>query len=110
MQARVKEAIEAKAKQQLETQTALSACVNLGMQCIEAQIPLSFVEGLLDVSTPTVYRWVTGVTVPTNKPLRRRLVRLSCAIDLALEAKALPAPKFDADILVHYWKQSKHVS
>jgi hypothetical protein len=110
MHDRVKAAINAAAKELTELNGEPTICVDIGLKCIVAQVPLSFIEALLDVSTPTVYRWVTGTNNPNNKAIRRKLVRLRETLELALNAGAVPASKFEPAILLPYWKQTKHLT
>lgn len=81
--------------------------VRVGMLCVNGDVPLPFVQGIVKVSTPTIYRWVEGQTDPTTATLVNKLKRVEWMLTRAIEDGVLPSEdKFDPRVVLPYWKQS----
>ena len=83
--------------------------VKVGLLCIQGDVPLAFIEGVLGSNPVTVRRWVTGDTKPQHKADVRKLERLFWALTKAVSAGTLPVKKFQAELLLPAWKESKDV-
>lgn len=84
--------------------------VKVGILCIRAGVPLSFVEGVMGSNAVSVRRWVTGVTKPQHKMDLRKLTRLIYTLERAINEGVLPSEsKFDPQVLLPIWQASKAV-
>jgi hypothetical protein len=81
--------------------------VQVGVLCIRGNVPLSFVQGVIDTSHVTVYRWVTGTVRPQNRADVRKLARLKHTLTAAIEQGILPQDKFDSEQVLPLWAASK---
>ena len=82
--------------------------VRVGMLCIAGNVPISFVEGVLDTNAVTSRRWLTGECIPQHKADVRKLKRLAYALQKAVDAKIIPSTeKFDALGILPLWAESK---
>lgn len=82
--------------------------LKVGMLCIEGEVPISFVEGVLDTNPVTSRRWLTGECIPQHKADIRKLKRLVYALQKAIDTKLLPSTeKFNAAIVLPLWAESK---
>lgn len=81
--------------------------VRVGVLCANGGVPLPFVQGIMKVSTPTIYRWVQGLTDPTTITLVNKLKRVEWMLTRAIEDGVLPSEaEFDPKVVLPYWKQS----
>lgn len=81
--------------------------VMVGMRCIDGNVPLAFVAGIVGTTQVSVYRWVTGKTKPQNKTDVRKLNRIIYTITHAVERGVLPQEKFSPESVLPIWKESK---
>lgn len=62
----------------------------LGVSVYQCNVPADAIAALLHVSLPTVYRWFYG-TNDVDPPYRKKVIRLTAILTLALETGSLPA-------------------
>lgn len=81
--------------------------VQVGKLCVDGEVPLAFVAGVVGSTPVTVYRWVKGLSLPNSQLPLRKLKRMAYTLREATRQGIIPMEKFDMSALLPLWKQSK---